>query len=64
METQYGLKFLIVDAERIGGFSGYDKSVAECHIANCGFIIVYAERPSEPIDNEYDLEEIYSIIKG
>lgn len=64
MKTQYGLNFLIMNAEKIGRFSGYDKSVAECHIANYGFIIVYAERPSEPIDNEYDLEEIYGILKG
>lgn len=63
METDYGLKFLVMSADRKEEFSGYDRSVAECHIANCGYIIVYAEHPSEPIDNEYDLDAIYNILK-
>lgn len=63
METHYGLKFMVLNSERIGEFEGYDRSVAECHIANCGYIIVYAEHPSEPIDREYDLDAIYDILK-
>ena len=55
---------MVLNSKRIGEFDGYDRSVANCHIANCDYIIVYAARPSEPIDNEYDLEEIYGILKG
>lgn len=40
----------------------YDKLVARCHLKQVGVIIVDAEC-GQPIDNEYDLEEIYRIIK-
>lgn len=61
METYYGLKFEILPKEEIERFTEYDRVVAQCHIANCGSIIVDTKY-GEPIDNEYDLEEIYSII--
>ncbi len=61
MMTSYGLEFKVLDAEEIIRLSGYDRSVAECHIANCGCIIVDAMY-EQPIDNEYDLEEIYKLI--
>lgn len=60
MKTKYGLEFTILPAEELDKFDGYDKSVAQCHIANCGRIIIDTYR--QPIDKEYDLEEIYSII--
>ena len=61
METSYGLKFDILPKEEVKQFEGYDKVVAQCHIANCGSIIVDTIY-HQPIDNEYDLEEIYDII--
>lgn len=61
METSYGLKFDILPKEEIEQFDGYDKVVAQCHIANCGSIIIDTEY-HQPIDNEYDLAEIYNMI--
>ena len=63
MKTSYGLEFNLLPAERLNGFQGYDKTVAQCHIANCGKIIVSAEY-GDPIDNEYDLAEIYEQIEN
>ena len=64
MTTSYGLKFDTLPASEIKRFSGYDRTVASCHVSNCGKIIVYAEKNGlgeyEPIDNEYDLAEIYN----
>lgn len=61
METYYGLKFNILPKEEIDRFTEYDRVVAQCHIANCGCIIV-DDKYGEPIDNEYDLAEIYEMI--
>lgn len=63
MKTRYGLEFNTLNAEEITRFNGYDKVVAECHIANCGKIIVDTVY-EQPIDNEYDLEEIYNTINA
>lgn len=60
MKTSYGLDFEALAAEEIGRFEGYDKVVAKCHIANCGKIII--DSFGLPIDNEYDLGEIYGLI--
>ena len=62
MKTSYGLEFEIMAPEEIERFDGYDRCVAECDVANCGKIIV--DQYGMPIDNEYDLEEIYTIIKS
>lgn len=62
METSYGLKFNILPKEEIDRFTEYDRVVAQCHIANCGSIIV-DDKYGEPIDNEYDLAEIYDMIE-
>lgn len=62
MKTSYGLEFKPIDAEEISRFTGYDKAVAQCHIANCGYIIVDTLY-EQPIDNEYDLDVIYELIK-
>ena len=59
MKTTYGLEYKILNAEEIDRFSGYDRRVAECHVANCGRIIIDITY-EQPIDNEYDLEEIYN----
>ncbi len=63
MKTSYGLEFNRLSAEEINRFSGYDRAVAECHIANCGRIIIDTLF-EQPIDNEYDLEEIYKLINA
>ena len=62
METRYGLKFILLDKSKISEFTGYDRRVALCHIANCGHIII-DEEYELPIDNEYDLDEIYKMIE-
>lgn len=62
METSYGLKFDVLPKEEVEQFEGYDRVVAQCHIANCGSIIVDAVY-NEPIDNEYDLADIYNMIQ-
>ena len=62
MKTSYGLEFNIINPEEIERYCGYDKAVAECHIENCGKIII--DIYEQPIDNEYDLEEIYNIINN
>ena len=56
MKTSYGFEFNTV-TEIDPEWSDYDKKVAECHLANAGVVIVDAEY-GQPIDNEYDLEEI------
>lgn len=61
MKTDNGLEFKIISASELIKFDGYDKCVAECHIRNCGRIIIDAIY-EQPIDNEYDLEEIYSML--
>ena len=63
MKTNYGLEFTTLNAEELNRFDGYDRSVAECHIANCGHIIVDSDF-EQPIDNEYDLEVIYNILNN
>ena len=63
MKTSYGLEFLTLGAGELDRFNGYDRAVAQCHIANCGRIIVDATY-QQPIDNEYDLEEIYNTLNA
>lgn len=57
-----GLEYDVLDPSEINTMSGYDRTVALCHIKNVGKIIVYAGT-REPIDNEYDLGEIYNDIE-
>lgn len=61
MKTSYGLEFRLQDKEYLDKLEGYDKVVARTHLANSGKIITHPN--GEPIDNEYDLDEIYGIIK-
>lgn len=69
--TNYGLEyFLITPAEwkilkpltEECGWTDYDKMMAEMQIENCGYVILDTEY-QKPIDNEYDLEEIYSNVE-
>ena len=61
MRTSYGLEFNTVK-EINPEWSDYDKTIAECHLANTGVVIVDTEH-GQPIDNEYDLEEIYRLLE-
>ncbi|MCS2889280.1 hypothetical protein NXV14_22630 [Bacteroides fragilis] len=61
MRTSYGLEFNTV-TEINPEWSDYDKTIAECHLANTGVVIVDTEY-GQPIDNEYDLEEIYRLLE-
>lgn len=61
METSYGLKFELLK-EINPWWDNYDKTVAQCHLKNAGVIIVDSEYHT-PINNEYDLDEIYRILE-
>ncbi len=54
-------QYRLLSADHLDEFEGYDRVVAQAHLANCGYIIVSTEY-GDPIDNEYDLEEIYNNI--
>lgn len=60
-KTSYGLEYEVLPPEEINRFEGYDKSVAQNHINNYGCIII-DKNYGEPIDNEYDLEEIAKLL--
>lgn len=62
MKTSYGLEFEILPKEEVGRFEDYDKVVAQCHVANVGCIIVDTKY-HQPLDNEFDLEEIYGMLE-
>lgn len=38
-------------------WNGYNKSIAECHLSNYG--VIFLDDYDCPIDNEYELEELY-----
>lgn len=61
METLYGLKFELLK-EINPQWDDYNKTVAQCHLKNAGGIIVDSEYHT-PIDNDYDLDEIYRILE-
>lgn len=61
MKTSYGLEYKVLPAEELNRFEGYDRHVAECQIANCGSVVVDTTY-QQPIDNEFDLDEIYKTI--
>ena len=56
-------QYRLLSANEIDKFDGYDRVVAQSHIANVGCIIVDSTY-GDPIDNEYDLEEIYQAIES
>lgn len=56
-------QYRLLPADKINEFEGYDRAVAQTHIDNVGCIIVSAMY-GDPIDNEYDLEEIYQAIES
>ena len=60
MRTNYGLEFKLLSKIK-SSWSDYDKQVADMHLSNTGKIIVDTTY-GNPIDNEYDLDEIYKIL--
>lgn len=60
MKTNYGLRFNLLSKVK-PSWSDYDKQVARTHLANAGKIIVDTAY-GNPIDNEFDLEEIYQML--
>lgn len=60
MQTNYGLKFNLLSKIK-PSWSNYDEQIARTHLANTGKIIVDATY-GNPIDNEFDLGEIYQIL--
>ena len=54
-------QYRLLSADRLEEFEGYDRVVAQNQLQNCGCIIVSAEF-GDPIDDEYELEEIYNNI--
>ena len=62
METSYGLKYELV-TEINPEWNAFDKVIAETHLSNYGIIIVDSKYML-PIDNEYDLDQIYKIIES
>lgn len=70
-ETSYGMKFLAITPKEWEvlrpltyqcNWSDYDRLMVEMHIGNCGYGILSAEYQT-PIDNEYDLAEIYTMLE-
>jgi len=56
-----GMRVNLLDASHLNEFEGYDRTVAYCHVRNCGFILTNPTY-GDPIDNEYDLAEIYDYL--
>lgn len=68
--TNYGLKFFLITPSEWSilklatyqcGWTDYDRHMVDLHIKNCGYGILDTEYQT-PIDNEYDLDEIYTQI--
>lgn len=62
MKTSYGLEYEVLPPSEINRFEGYDKVIAQNQISNYGCIIIN-KAYGDPIDNEYDIEEIIPNIK-
>ena len=71
-QTSYGLSYILITPKdwewlkpiAVGecGWTDYDVAQVECiQIPNCGYGILDAKY-QRPIDNEYDLDEIYTEI--
>ena len=64
--TSYGLKYKVCSPDEWqqmkGSMDPYDVSIGDMHIANYGFVIL-DDVYNQPIDNEYDLEEIVHDLK-
>lgn len=58
--TKGGCLYRLCDPSGVEELFGYDKTVAECHIENCGYIVV--DEYDDVVDNEYELEEVYQML--
>lgn len=68
MATSYGLECILCSPQQWEEIKNdmpdpYDVSIGDIHIRNYGFVILDAEY-KQPIDNEYDLEEINKQVQG
>lgn len=63
--TNYGLSFRLT--KDIDEFEGYDKVMARMQVQNCGYAVVLPSYDDPNVynitDNEYDLDEIYSMVE-
>lgn len=62
IKTPSGTTLALLPFRALENYSGYDRSVADTHIMNCGSIVVYPGT-AEPVDNEYLLNEAYDVIE-
>lgn len=71
-KTYYGLEYYLISPSSWlllrpltyeCGWTDYDREQVEMHIKTCGYGILDAE-DQVPIDNEYDLDEIYSCVEN
>lgn len=62
IKTPSGTTLALLPFRALENYSGYDRSVADTHIMNCGSIVVYPGT-AEPVDNEYLLNEAYDEIE-
>ena len=69
-KTSYGLEYTTITKEEWDtleplthecNWTDYDRMMVGIQIANCGYGILSTEYGT-PIDNEYDLEEIYKTL--
>ena len=70
-KTSYGLEYFLISPSQWEilkplsyecGWTDYDRMQIGLHILNCGYGIIDTEC-QKPIDNEYDLDEIYSLVE-
>ena len=66
-KTSYGLSYKLLTPKQWdkqkSRFMDYDRSIADMQIRNSGSVIVDT-RYGQPIDNEYDLDEIYDTLRN
>ena len=71
-KTSYGLEYFLITPDDWKilkpltyecEWTDYERQMIGIHIMNCGYGIIDAEY-QRPIDNEYDLEEIYTSIES
>lgn len=61
-KTRDGVRFTLLDKDKADDYDGYDREMAMMHIMNADCIIVY-DGTLEPIDDEYILDDIYTMIE-
>ena len=71
-KTSYGLEFFLINAKEWKElkpltyecqWTDFDRVMAGIQLKNCGYVILSKEYQT-PIDNEYDLGEIYTFVEN